>query len=386
MNFNVTENIEYIGVNDKTIDLFESQYIVPNGISYNSYIIKDEKIVIMDTVDKRATNEWVENIKKSIGDKQIDFLVISHLEPDHSANIELLAQKYPNMKLILSKKASEMMNQFFDIDLSDRFIIASETDTIEIGKHKLRFFMAPMVHWPEVMVTYEQTEKILFSADGFGKFGTLDTEEDWDCEARRYYFNIVGRYGMQVQQLLKKASKLDIKTICPLHGPILRENLSHYINKYDIWSSYKPEDEGILIAYNSIHGNTRKAVEKLKQILIDMGAKKVITSDLAREDMAEIIEDAFRYDKLIIASPTYDAGLFPTTEKFLRHLKHKNYQNRKIALIENGSWAPMATKYMQEIIDNMKDIEVCKTKITIKTRLSDENIDQMKQLAKEIIN
>lgn len=385
MNFNVTENIEYIGVNDKTIDLFESQYIVPNGVSYNSYIIKDEKIVIMDTVDKRATNEWFENIRKSIGDKQIDFLVISHLEPDHSANIELLAQKYPNMKLILSKKASEMMNQFFDIDLSDRFIIASEADTIEIGKHKLKFFMAPMVHWPEVMVTYEQTEKILFSADGFGKFGTLDTDEDWDCEARRYYFNIVGKYGMQVQFLLKKALSLDIKTICPLHGPILKENLSHYINKYDIWSSYKPEDEGILIAYNSMHGNTRVAVEKLKQILIDMGAKKVITSDLAREDMAEVIEDAFRYDKLIIASPTYDAGLFPKTEEFLRHLKHKNYQNRKIALIENGSWAPMAIKHMQEIIDSMKDIQVCKTKITIKTRMSDENIEEMKQLAKEII-
>ncbi len=386
MNFNVTENIEYIGVNDKTIDLFESQYIVPNGISYNSYIIKDEKIVIMDTVDKRATNEWFENIKKSIGDKQVDYLVVSHLEPDHSANIELLAKQYPNMKIILSKKASEMMSQFFDMDLSNRSIIASEADTIDIGEHKLQFFMAPMVHWPEVMVTYEQTQKVLFSADGFGKFGTLDTDEDWDCEARRYYFNIVGKYGMQVQLLLKKASTLDIKTICPLHGPILKENLSHYINKYDIWSSYKPEDEGILIAYNSIHGNTRYAVENLKEILINLGAKKVITSDLAREDMAEVIEDAFRYNKLIIATPTYDAGLFPTTEKFLRHLKHKNYQNRKIALIENGSWAPMATKYMQEIIDGMKDIEVCKTKITIKTRLSDENIDQMKQLAKEIIN
>lgn len=385
MNFYITKNIEYIGVNDKQLDLFESQYIIPNGISYNSYVIKDEKIVIMDTVDKRVTNEWFENIKKSIEDKQVDYLVVSHLEPDHSANIELLAKQYPNMKIILSKKASEMISQFFDIDLSDRFIIAGEADTINIGKNKLRFFMAPMVHWPEVMVTYEQTQKILFSADGFGKFGTLDTDEDWDCEARRYYFNIVGKYGSQVQLLLKKVSTLDIKTICPLHGPILKENLSHYINKYDIWSSYKPEDEGILIAYNSIHGNTRYAVEKLKEILINLGAKKVITSDLAREDMAEVIEDAFRYDKLIIATPTYDAGLFPATEKFLRHLKHKNYQNRKIALIENGSWAPMAKKYMQEIIESMKDINLCNTSITIKTKLTEQNIQQMNKLAKEII-
>ena len=302
MRFNVTNKIEYIGVNDKTLDLFESQYIIPNGVSYNSYIIKDEKTVVMDTVDKRATNEWFENLEETLNGKNADYLVISHLEPDHSANIQLLAEKYPDMKIILNQKTASMMNQFFDLDLSSRYVIVKEGDVIDIGEHKLQFFMAPMVHWPEVMVTYEQTEKILFSADGFGKFGTLDTEEDWTCEARRYYFNIVGKYGAQVQQLLKKASNLDIKRICPLHGPILKDNLSYYINKYDIWSSYKPEDDGVLIAYNSIHGNTRQAVEKLEKMLKENGAKKVVVSDLSREDMAEVIEDAFRYDKLIIAS------------------------------------------------------------------------------------
>lgn len=386
MKFNVTDKIEYIGVNDKTLDLFESQYIVPNGVSYNSYMIKDEKIVVMDTVDKRATNEWFENIETSLNGKNIDYLVISHLEPDHSANIQLLAEKYPNMKIILNQRTETMMKQFFDLDLSSRYIIVKEGDTIDIGEHKLQFFMAPMVHWPEVMVTYEQTEKILFSADGFGKFGTLDTEEDWACEARRYYFNIVGKYGAQVQQLLKKASGLDIKMICPLHGPILKENLDYYINKYDVWSSYQPEDDGVLIAYNSIHGNTRKAVEKLEEMLKENGAKKVVVSDLSREDMAEIIEDAFRYDKLIIASPTYDAGLFPTTEKFLRHLKHKNYQNRKIGIIENGSWAPMAAKLMKEIIKDMKEIQICNTVVTIKTRLNDQSKGEMEALVKELLN
>ncbi|MGN1301689.1 MAG: FprA family A-type flavoprotein [Clostridia bacterium] len=385
MRFNVTDKIEYIGVNDKTLDLFESQYIIPNGVSYNSYIIKDEKTVVMDTVDKRATNEWFENLEETLNGKMVDYLVISHLEPDHSANIQLLAEKYPDMKIILNQKTASMMNQFFDLDLSSRYIIVKEGDVIEIGEHKLQFFMAPMVHWPEVMVTYEQTEKILFSADGFGKFGTLDTDEDWACEARRYYFNIVGKYGAQVQQLLKKASSLDIKMICPLHGPILKDNLSYYINKYDIWSSYKPEDDGVLIAYNSIHGNTRQAVEKLENMLKENGAKKVVASDLSREDMAEVIEDAFRYDKLIIASPTYDAGLFPTTEKFLRHLKHKNYQNRRIGIIENGSWAPMAAKLMKDIITDMKDIEICNTVVTIKTRLNDEAEEKMKTLVKEIL-
>ena len=386
MKFNVTNKIEYIGVNDKTLDLFESQYIIPNGVSYNSYIIKDEKNVVMDTVDKRATNEWLENIETSLNEENIDYLVISHLEPDHSANIQLIAEKYPNMKIILNQRTESMMKQFFDMDLSSRYIIVKEGDIIDIGEHKLQFFMAPMVHWPEVMMTYEQTEKILFSADGFGKFGTLDTEEDWTCEARRYYFNIVGKYGAQVQQLLKKVSKLDIKMICPLHGSILKENLNYYINKYDTWSSYKPEDDGVLVAYNSIHGNTRKAVENLEEMLKENGAKKVVVSDLSREDMAEVIEDAFRYDKLIIASPTYDAGLFPTTEKFLRHLKHKNYQSRKIGIIENGSWAPMAAKLMKDIISDMKDIKVCDTVVTIKTRLNDETKQKMEDLVKEILN
>lgn len=386
MKFNVTDKVKYIGVNDKTLDLFESQYIIPNGVSYNSYIIKDKKNVLMDTVDKRATNEWLENVEKSLNGENIDYLVISHLEPDHSANIQLIAEKYPDMKIILNQRTESMMKQFFDMDFSSRCIIVKEEDIIDIGEHKLQFFMAPMVHWPEVMVTYEQTEKILFSADGFGKFGTLDTEEDWTCEARRYYFNIVGKYGAQVQQLLKKVSKLDIKMICPLHGPILKENLSYYINKYDIWSSYKPEDDGVLVAYNSIHGNTRKVVEDLEEILKENGAKKVVVSDLSREDMAEVIEDAFRYDKLIIASPTYDAGLFPTTEKFLRHLKHKDYQSRKIGIIENGSWAPMAGKLMKDIIKDMKDIKICDTVVTIKTRLNNEVKEKMEDLVKEILN
>ncbi|MBR3162929.1 MAG: FprA family A-type flavoprotein [Clostridia bacterium] len=385
MRFKITDSIEYIGVNDRTIDLFESQYIVPNGVSYNSYIIKDEKNIIMDTVDRRATNEWMRNVEDVMQGENVDYLVVSHIEPDHSANIELLAKKYPKMKIILSQKASEMMSQFFDTDLSDRFVIVKEGDTIEIGTHKLSFIMAPMVHWPEVMVTYEHTEKILFTADGFGKFGTLDTDEEWACEARRYYFNICGKYGLQVQLLLKKVSNLDVKVICPLHGPILKENLQYYINKYDIWSSYKSENEGIFIAYNSIHGNTKSAIEELEVILKEKGAQKIVVTDLAREDMAEAIEDAFRYDKLIIATPTYDAGLFPHTELFLRELQHKNYQNKKIGIIENGSWAPMAAKCIKEIISSMKNIEICDTTVTIKTRMNNQNREEMKKLAKEII-
>ena len=385
MKFEVTDSVEYIGVNDKTIDLFESQYIVPNGVSYNSYVIKDEKNVVMDTVDRRATNEWIQNVDDAMQGKNIDYLVVSHIEPDHSANIELLAEKYPNMKIVLSQKASEMMSQFFDTDLSDRFIVVKEGETLEVGKHKLQFFMAPMVHWPEVMVTYEQTEKILFTADGFGKFGTLDTDEEWACEARRYYFNICGKYGMQVQLLLKKVANLDVKVICPLHGPILKDNLEYYINKYDVWSSYKPEDNGIFIAYNSIHGNTRNAIEKLEELLKKNGAQKVVVTDLAREDMAEAIEDAFRYDKLIIATPTYDAGLFPYTELFLRELQHKNYQNRKVGIVENGSWAPMAAKCIKEILNTMKDVSICNTTVTIKTRMNAQNEEEMKKLAIEVL-
>ena len=382
---NITDKIKYIGVNDKTLDLFESQYIIPNGVSYNSYIIEDEKTTIMDTVDKRAVSEWISNMEKELGEAKPTYLVVSHLEPDHSAGINILVEKYPEMKIVLSKKAADMLPQFINKDLSEKLIIAKEGDEISLGEHKLTFVMAPMVHWPEVMFTYEQTEKVLFSADGFGKFGALDAEEDWACEARRYYFNIVGKYGMQVQAILKKATNLEIKTICPLHGPILTENLEYYINKYDIWSSYKPEDEGILIAYNSIHGNTGKAVEKLAEILRQKGVENVVVSDLSRSDMAEVIEDAFRYDKMIIASPTYDAGLFPTTEKFLRHLKAKNYQNRKVGLIENGSWAPMAGKHMKDIIKDMKDITLCEPMVTIKTTMNEETVKKLEELAENFV-
>lgn len=385
-NINISESIKYIGVDDKNIDLFESQYVVPNGISYNSYLINDEKIVIMDTVDKRASIQWLDNLEKELNGRKPDYLVISHLEPDHSSNIQLIAEKYPEMKLIGNSKTFSMLPQFFDLDISNRQVVVGEGDTINIGKHTLQFFMAPMVHWPEVMVTYEQSEKILFSADGFGKFGTLDTDEDWDCEARRYYFNIVGKFGAQVQSLLKKATTLDIKTICPLHGPILNENLEHYIKKYDIWSSYTPEDDGILIAYASIHGNTENAVKKLATILENSGAKKVILADLSREDMSEVIEDAFRYDKVILASSTYNMGLFPSMETFLHHLLGKNYQNRKIGIIENGSWAPVAGKCMQEIISKMKNITICNPVITIKTTISKGNMEQMQELANNILN
>ena len=382
----VTDTIKYIGVDDKTIDLFESQYIVPNGISYNSYLIKDEKIVVMDTVDKRKKEEWLNNLEEELNGKEVDYLVISHLEPDHSSSIKELTEKYPNMKLVGNNLTFKMLPQFFDINLEGKQIVVKEGDTLNIGSHTLQFFMAPMVHWPEVMVTYEQKEKILFSADGFGKFGSLDTDEDWACEARRYYFNIVGKYGMQVQALLKKAATLDIKMICPLHGPILKENLEYYINKYDIWSSYKPEDEGVLVAFNSIHGNTANAINRLEEILIEAGAKKVVVSDLAREDMAEVIEDAFRYDKMIVACPTYDAGLFPFMEKFLRHLKHKNYQNRTVGIIENGSWAPAAAKNMKELLEQMKDITIVEPIIHIKTTMNKENEEEMKKLAKAILN
>ena len=380
----LTDSVQYVGVDDKTLDLFESQYVLPEGISYNSYIIHDDKTVIMDAVDKRMVEQWLDNVKKDLEGKEPDYLVVSHLEPDHSGGIEKLIDMYPEMKIIVSQVASNMMPQFIHRDLTDKMIIVKEEEIIDLGNHKLQFFMAPMVHWPEVMVTYEQKEKILFSADGFGKFGTLDVKEDWDCEARRYYFNIVGRFGIQVQALLKKAATLDIKMICPLHGPILKENLEYYINKYDVWSSYKPEDSGVLIAYNSIHGNTEEAVKKLAQMLKENGEENVIVSNLAREDNAEVLEDAFRYDRMIIASPTYDMNLFPDTEKFLRRLKHKNYQNRKVAIIENGSWAPMSGKLMKDLFNEMKNIEIVEPIVTIKTRMNKETEKQMEELAKNI--
>ena len=384
MNKNITDSIKYVGVDDKTLDLFESQYIIPNGVSYNSYIIEDEKTVIMDTVDKRAVKEWIENVEEVLGDKEPEYLVVSHLEPDHSAGIEIIADKYQNMKIVLSQRAANMLPQFITKDLTERLVTVKEGDSLELGNHTLNFVMAPMVHWPEVMFTYESTDKVLFSADGFGKFGALDTDEDWACEARRYYFNIVGKYGAQVQLVLKKASELDIKIICPLHGPILTENLEYYINKYDVWSSYTPEDKGVLIAYNSIHGNTKKAVEKLKELLEQNGAEKVVASDLSRDDMAEVIEDAFRYDRMIIATPTYDAGLFPTTEKFLRHLKHKNFQNRKVGIVENGSWAPMAGKLVREILNEMKDITIYEPVVTMKTSMKEDTVKELENLAKEV--
>lgn len=382
----ISDSIKYIGVDDKTIDLFESQYVVPNGISYNSYLIKDEKNVVMDTVDKRATDEWVKNLEDALDGEVVDYLVVSHMEPDHAYNIELLSKKYPEMKIIGNDKTFAYMKQFFNIDnLETRQVIVKEGDTLEVGNHTLKFIMAPMVHWPEVMVTYEQSEKILFTADGFGKFGALDTDEDWTCEARRYYFNIVGKYGAQVQMLLKKAAGLDIKMICPLHGPILKENLEYYIGKYDMWSSYKPEDDGVFIAYASIHGNTADAAREMVKLLEENGAKKVAISDLTRDDMAEAIEDAFRYDKIILAASSYNAEVFPPMEQFLNHLRSKNYQNRKIAIIENGTWAPSAARTMKEIVSKMKNITICEPTVTIMSKMNEESRAKMEELAKNIL-
>lgn len=381
----ISPSIQYIGVDDKTIDLFESQYIVPHGISYNSYVILDEKIAVMDTVDARATGPWLKNLADVLGDRKPDYLVVSHMEPDHASNIQTLAEKYPDMKIVASAKALSMIPQFFTFDISDRSIVAKEGETLSLGQHTLQFFMAPMVHWPEVMVSYEQHEKVLFSADGFGKFGALDTEEDWDCEARRYYFNIVGKYGMQVQALLKKAATLDIHTICPLHGPILKENLGHYIGKYDVWSSYQPEDEGVFIAYASIHGHTAQAAKKLAHILEEKGAKKVVLADLCRSDLAECVEDAFRYSHLVLASASYDAGLFPPMEVFLHKLRAKAYQNRVVALVENGSWAPSAGKCMKAILEPMKNLRMAEPLVSIRSSLKPETEAQLETLADNLL-
>ena len=383
----ISEDIIYIGVDDKTIDLFESQYVVPNGISYNSYLIKDEKNVVLDTVDRRATEEWIQNLGNNLDGEEVDYLIVSHMEPDHAYNIGLLCNKYPNMKVVGNDKTFNFIKQFFDIeDLDSRKVVVKEGDILKFGKHSLQFFMAPMVHWPEVMVSYEIKEKILFPADGFGKFGTLDTKEDWTCEARRYYFNIVGKYGMQVQALLKKLSELEIKMICPLHGPILKENLEYYINKYDIWSSYKPEDDGVFVACSSIHGNTLEVAKEMVKILKEKGAKKVAFADLTRDDFAESIEDAFRYDKLILAASSYNGDVFPPMEHFLNHLKSKNYQKRKIGIIENGTWAPSAGKAMKNIIDGMKEIDFCDNMVTIKSRMNEDSKKEMEKLADEILN
>lgn len=385
MNINISDAIKYIGVDDKDIDLFESQYIVPNGISYNSYVILDEKICVLDTVDKRKTDEWVANLENVLDGKTPDYLIINHLEPDHASNIQLLADKYPDMKLVGNAKTFNMLPQFFDIDLTDRTVTVKEGDSLNLGEHTLSFYMAPMVHWPEVMVTYESKEKVLFSADGFGKFGALDADEDWACEARRYYFNICGKYGVQVQALLKKAAKLDIEKICPLHGPVLTENLGYYINLYDIWSKYEPEVDGIFIAYCSIHGNTEKAALKLYDILKEKTDKKIAISDLSRSDMAENVEDAFKYSTLVVAAPSYDGGVFPVMNDFLHHLKIKGYKNRKVAMIENGSWAPCAIKSMQPYFDEMKGIDISDAKVTIRSTMTAENEVQLAALADSII-
>ena len=381
----ISESVKYIGVDDTTIDLFESQYHVPNGVSYNSYVILDEKTAVMDTVDPRGALEWLRNLDKELKGRTVDYLIVSHLEPDHAGSIQALAEKYPDMKLVSNAKALKMIPQFFDFDLTGRTVEVKEGDTLSLGSHTLHFVMAPMVHWPEVMVEYESSEKILFSADGFGKFGALCVEEDWLCEARRYFINIVGKYGAQVQALLKKAATLDISMICPLHGPILKENLGYYIEKYDIWSSYRPEDEGVLIAYASIHGNTARAARKMAEVLEAAGAKKVVIKDLARCDMAEAVEDAYRYSRLMLCCATYDGGLFPCMEDFLAHLRAKNFQKRTVGLMENGSWAPTAAKSMRAILDGMKGLKICDQTVSILSTMNEKNVEEMKGLAAELL-
>ena len=381
----ISDSIKYIGVDDTTLDLFESQYIVPNGVSYNSYLILDEKIAVMDTVDARKTKEWFDNLDKELKEHVPDYLIVSHLEPDHSANIQLFTEKYKEAKLVLSAKAKAMLPQFFNIEgLDERCIVVKEGEELDLGNHHLKFIMAPMVHWPEVMIEYETTEKVLFSADGFGKFGALAHEEDWACEARRYYFNIVGKYGAPVQALLKKASTLDIEMICPLHGPILKDNLDYYLNKYQIWSSYQSEDEGVLVASASIHGNTKEVALKIVDLLKEKGVKVAFT-DLTRDDMAEAVEDAFRYSKMILAGATYDGGVFAPMEDFLHRLQHKGYQNKKVGLIENGSWAPLANKVMKDLLSPMKNITICENTVTIKSTYKDENLEAINNLIEEIL-
>ena len=386
-NNQLSKDIYYIGVDDKKIDLFEGQYVVPNGISYNSYVIMDEKIAVMDTVDLSMCEEWCQNLENTLNGKTPDYLVVLHMEPDHAGSIEKFLNKYTKANVVANAKTFQMMSQFFEkLDLTDRQVLVAEGDELSLGEHKLVFVMAPMVHWPEVMVAYEQKEKILFSADAFGKFGALDVEEEWDCEARRYYINIVGKYGAPVQSLLKKAANLDIEKIYPLHGPMLTENLGYYINKYDIWSSYRSEDEGVFIAYTSIYGNTKKAAEKLKDILEQKGVVKVNMADLARDDMAEAVEDAFRYDRLVLASPTYDGGMFPFMETFINRLKSKNFQNRKVGFIENGSWAPVAGKKMMDEMSTLKNMELIEDKVTIKSAVKEDDIVQLEKLADALLS
>lgn len=380
----VTEDIRYIGVNDRDLDLFEGQYIIPNGIAYNSYVIMDEKIAVMDTVDKRKTAEFLENLERELGDRTPDYLVVSHVEPDHASSVKVLTERYPEMKLVGNTKTFQMLSLYFDLDLSGA-VTVKDGDTLKLGRHELTFVTAPMVHWPEVMVSYDSCDKVLFSADGFGKFGALDADEDWDCEARRYYFNIVGKYGPQVQALMKKAAGLDIQVICPLHGPILKESIAHVVEKYQIWSSYGVESEGVFIAYTSFHGNTEDAAKKMAEILEKKGCPKVAISDLAREDMAEALEDAFRYGKIVLAAPSYNASVMPFMEDFLHHLQGKNYQKRTVALVENGSWAPSAAKSMRAMLEQMKEITVIEPAVTIRGAFKESDIAALEAAADALL-
>ena len=380
----VTNDIKYVGVNDRDIDLFEGQYIVENGMAYNSYVIIDKKIAVMDSVDANFKDEWLGNLADVLGDKTPDYLIVQHMEPDHSANIDAFAEKYPDAQIVASAQAFNMMKNFFGTDFSDRRIVVKEGDTLELGEHTLTFITAPMVHWPEVIMTYDSRDKVLFSADGFGKFGALDADEDWACEARRYYFGIVGKYGTQVQNVLKKAAALEIQTICPLHGPILKENLDYYLGLYNTWSSYGTESEGVVIAYTSVYGHTKAAVELLAQKLNDAGCPKVAVTDLARDDMAEAVEDAFRYGTLVLATTTYNADIFPFMREFINHLTERNFSNRTIAFVENGSWAPTAAKVMRKMLEDCKNIKFAENTVTIKSALSDDNRAQIDALAAEL--
>ena len=379
----VTDDIRYAGVDDTTLDLFESQYPVPHGVSYNSYVILDEKTAIMDTVDARATEEWLKNISEILGDREPDYLVISHLEPDHAANIGRLAEMYPKMQLVGNAKTFSMLPQFFEMDLTGRTVVVKEGDELSLGSHTLKFFLAPMVHWPEVMVTYDEKDKVLFSADGFGTFGAISENLPWIQEARRYYINIVGKYGPSVQMLLKKAAGLDIAMICPLHGPVLKDDLSFYLDKYNTWSSYTPEDQGVVVAYASMHGNTKEAAVYIAEQLRAAG-EKVIVFDLSRDDVSYAVEAAFRLDRMVLAAPTYDGGLFPCMEDFLNHLKAKNFQNRRIALVENGSWGPMAAKKMREILDTMKNLTICETTVTIRSAMKEADKESIAKMLEEL--
>lgn len=382
---NVTEHVIWVGANDRRLNLFENLFPIPRGVSYNAYLIKDEKNTLMDTVDASASGQFIENVAYALNGESLDYLVVQHMEPDHCANIRRILELYPEAKVVGNAKTMQMIGQFFDIDLEDRKVVVKEGDTLELGSHTLHFVMAPMVHWPEVMVSYDSCDKVLFSADGFGKFGALDVDEDWDCEARRYYFNIVGKYGMQVQTLLKKVAGLEIQLICPLHGPVLKETIGHVLEKYQIWSSYGVESEGVFIAYASLHGNTEDAAKKCKEILEKKGCPKVAIADLARGDMAEALEDAFRYGKIVLAAPSYDAGVMPVMADFLHHLQSKNYQKRTVALIENGSWAPSAARTMKGMLDAMKEITVVEPVVTVRGALKESDIPSLEQMAEALL-